>query len=285
MMGQTGKTYEEEVEEYSTIFTQSEEEEWLKRRDVLNSLKISLPDVYKMSNFIGLCEVITPGVIDCIKSERTQLCIIAMEYAVELSHYLKFEFDPLASLYLPVVLKNCGRTNKIIRTKAHDSLIKMLTSSGPTSWFTTLLEEKASENKDIRFAVIKALQCIINLYEPKLDENASIVEDSISSGISDASPEVRDVAFDTYCSYFAKKSSKEQTFREALDPITLKTLEKLQARKSATTTVKSDKRPSIASLKKQLRAKMQREQAKESQIEEEINTGYPSPPTSTKSIL
>ncbi|KAK9759906.1 hypothetical protein K7432_016599 [Basidiobolus ranarum] len=287
MMGQSGKTYAEEVDLYSKIFTDSEEEEWLKRRDVLNSLKESLPEVYQMSNYVELCEVVGVGIVECIRSERTQLCITAMDYIVELSGYLKSEFEPLAKVYLPVILKNCGRTNKIIRTKAVDSLVSILSSSGPTSWFVTLLEERTSENKDVRFGVIRALQCIIDLYESILSEEVEIIEDTIASGISDASPEVRDIAFKAYRAYFSRISSRELVFRESLDPVALKTLEKLEFRQSNTVNSpkKSIQRPSIASLKKQLRAKMQCEEAKKSCDSHTIITDYPSPAISTKSII
>ncbi|ORX89505.1 hypothetical protein K493DRAFT_318645 [Basidiobolus meristosporus CBS 931.73] len=282
MMGPSEKSYEQEVVSYSRTFAESEEEEWLKRRDVLAALKEALPNVCKYSNFMELCKVVAPGVIDCVKSERTQLCNMAMEYIVELVQHLKFEFDPLANAYLPVILKNCGRTNKIIRTKAVDSLIKILSLSGPTSWFSSLLEEQSSENKDIRFGVIKGLQCVVNLWESRLGDEFVMIEKAIAAGISDASPEVRDIAFNTYNSYFTKNTSREVAFKSTLDPITLKTLEKSQTRKATVTTIK---RPSIASLKKQMRAKMQQEKAKEAPTEEEIDTGYPSPPMSTKSIL
>ncbi|KAK9762573.1 hypothetical protein K7432_011569 [Basidiobolus ranarum] len=253
--GFTEKSYEAEVNAYNEICLTSTEEQWDKRRDVITNLKASLEEAVLLENFIATSLIVSNQIIECIKSERTQLCNLAMDYVEEIAKHAESKFDPLAEHYLPVILKNCGRTNKIVRLKAGNCLMGILANVGPTSWFGAMLNEKTHENKDIRFHVAKGLSVILNMDKYDITHFLSPIEETIAVAIGDASSEVREFGLQSYRQFFQKLPEREQSFRANLDISTLKTLEKLQARQAATTNKKSQ-RPGIAELKKQMKAKM-----------------------------
>ncbi|ORX76619.1 hypothetical protein K493DRAFT_321531 [Basidiobolus meristosporus CBS 931.73] len=253
-MGLTEKSYEAEVDGYNQVFLGSTEEQWDKRRDAINNLRSSLKEAVTLRNFIPVCFIVSTQIIECIKSERTQLCNLAMDYVEEIAKHAKSEFDPLAEYYLASILRNCGRTNKIVRLKAGNCLASIMSNAGPTSWFVKMLNEKSHENKDIRVHVAKALSAVLKDGHD-IAHFVVPIEEAISVSIADASPEVREFGMQSYREFFQRFPDREQSFRGKLDISTLKTLEKLQARQASAANKKSQ-RPGIAELKRQMKAKM-----------------------------
>ncbi|ORX80533.1 hypothetical protein K493DRAFT_320866 [Basidiobolus meristosporus CBS 931.73] len=230
-MGVAEKNYESQVRSHNKVLVNSTEEEWDKRRDAINKLKSLVKEGVHLRNFIPMCIMVSTPIIECMKSERTQLCNLAMDYVEEIARSTKAEFDPLAEHYLSVILRNCGRTNKIVRLKAGDCLVSILSCAGPTSWFPRMLQDRDNENKDIRSHVIRGLNAVLGVEQANLSPLVSSIEKVLAATVADASPEVREYGFRCYQLYLQRFPERVQSFHSSLDVGALKTLEKLQARK------------------------------------------------------
>jgi CLASP N terminal len=117
-----------------------------------------------------------------------------------LASVLKKEFDPLVDVFVPCLLKLCGRANKVFVSRASTALQKVLQVCLPLRLFPklqTLMQQ--STNKNVVLIAATAVQTlIIESAATDLQPYLDVLTVVLQAGLKDASSDVRVVSFHSF---------------------------------------------------------------------------------------
>nr|CAG8447584.1 15092_t:CDS:2 [Entrophospora candida] len=145
-----------------------------------------------------------------ILTERTKLSGTATELVEEISKSLGPNFDSLAELFVPDILKLCNRTNKLFGTRAYKCLETIIKVSKLSSLIPKFREAMQSQSKLLKTNVAKLTLTILEEDVTGLENHIVDLEWIIHLGVIDSTLEVRTASkksFEVYKSRFGSRKN------------------------------------------------------------------------------
>lgn len=133
-------------------------------------------------------------IINSMITERTRLSASAVDLISVLATGLGKSFKPLLQIFLPTLLSLCGRTNKVIVTRAKACIMVIIETtqlSAILSYFVQYIEDKSTS---IRLAAAEGTLACVNCFNPpdlEKEARASEVETVIRAAAKDAQADIR----------------------------------------------------------------------------------------------
>ncbi len=177
--------FTELIKEAKTLLSTKENEvTWLKINTLFNSLRgLMISEDSVTEYFKDFSDLLTRS----LQSDRSRLNGTCCEY---LNHCSMLHKDKKAFLpYIPILTKNCGRTNRIVAGRSKESLIKISKHLNPKLVLKMLSVGVKSINKNIRIAVFETLEKLV-LQDFK---NQEIVRNTVETGLKDPAIEIRNI--------------------------------------------------------------------------------------------
>jgi len=137
-------------------------------------------------------------------SERTRLSGPAIDLVRVVASGLGPSFDPLIPTFLPVLLAICGRTNKVIITRARTCITTIIETTQLPSILPYFLQSIKDKSATLRLAAAEGTLTCLNCFNPpdlEKESRARDVEAVIRSTATDAQADIRAIGrklFDAY---------------------------------------------------------------------------------------
>ncbi|CAJ0869099.1 6479_t:CDS:2 [Entrophospora sp. SA101] len=144
------------------------------------------------------------------KTQRTKLSGTATELVEEISKSLGPNFDSLAKLFVPNILKLCNRTNKLFGTRAYKCSETIIKVSKLSSLIPKFREAMQSQSKLLKTNVAKLTLTILEEDITGLENHIVDLEWIIHLGVIDSTLEVRTASkksFEVYKSRFSSRKN------------------------------------------------------------------------------
>jgi len=133
-------------------------------------------------------------VVSAMNSERTRLCVAAIDLLVSTATGLGREFEQLLTLFMPPLLSLCGRTNKVVINRARTCIITIIESTQLASVLPYFLQNIKDKSASLRLVVAEGtLACLNSCNPPDLEREsrARDIENIIRGTARDANADVR----------------------------------------------------------------------------------------------
>ncbi|TFK40166.1 clasp N-terminal domain-containing protein, partial [Crucibulum laeve] len=127
-------------------------------------------------------------------SERTRLSGTAIDLVSTVARELGVSFEGLLPLFLPTLLNLCGRTNKVVLTRARACIVMIIESTQLSSVLPYFLQSLKEKSATLRLVAAEGtLTCLNCCNPPDLEKEARAkeVEAIIRATAKDANPDVR----------------------------------------------------------------------------------------------
>lgn len=155
------------IEEYLAL--SESEETWDKLTSALTSLK-SLCDNGAAdfpSEIVSLIRGIARPLINCVNSERSKLSGVSLELFISLGQSLQSSFAPLVPVFLPALLSQCMRSNKVFSARGKACVIEIIGSTRLPGIITYLLNSVKDKSVAMRLAAAEAALACLNVCDPE----------------------------------------------------------------------------------------------------------------------
>lgn len=147
-----------------------------------------------------LVEVIRPlsrNISDAMKSERTRLSGTAIDLVSVLAEGVGSSFEPLVNSLVATLLVLCGRTNKVVLSRARTCVLGIVENTHLSSVLPHFLHYIKDKSASLRLIAAEGvLVCLNCLNPPDLEKEARAkeIESAIRAAARDASADVRKVS-------------------------------------------------------------------------------------------
>ncbi|CAH1768779.1 20786_t:CDS:2 [Entrophospora sp. SA101] len=216
--------FELEVKNILELFQEKESEtNWRNfERALIQLIEITREGVshYETEYISGIKSLKQP-IQNSILTERTKLSGTATELVEEISKSLGPNFDSLAELFVPNILKLCNRTNKLFGTRAYKCLETIIKISKLSSLIPKFREAMQSQSKLLKTNVAKLTLTILEEDVTGLENHIVDLEWIIHLGVIDSTLEVRTASKKSFEVYKSRFSSRVDEFVASL-PFTAK---------------------------------------------------------------
>ncbi|KAF5355018.1 hypothetical protein D9756_005207 [Leucocoprinus leucothites] len=168
------------------------------------------------------------SLIGAMNSERTRLSGAALDVLTAVASGLGIEFEPLLPLFFPSLLSLCGRTNKVVITRARTCIFTIVEATqlpGIINYFTQFSKDKSPT---VRLVVAEATLSCLKCFNPPTLEKESVslaIESLIRNAARDPNADVRKVGKDVFQSYKVLLPDRVESFAAPLTPTIRKYLQ------------------------------------------------------------
>ncbi|CAJ0753706.1 11897_t:CDS:2 [Entrophospora sp. SA101] len=191
--------FELEVKNILELFQEKESEtNW-------RNFERALIRLIEKTQYISGIKSLKQPIQNSILTERTKLSGTATELVEEISKSLGPNFDSLAKLFVPNILKLCNRTNKLFGTRAYKCSETIIKVSKLSSLIPKFREAMQSQSKLLKTNVAKLTLTILEEDVTGLENHIVDLEWIIHLGVIDSTLEVRTASkksFEVYKSRF-----------------------------------------------------------------------------------
>lgn len=145
------------------------EETWDKLASAVTRLK-SLSDngaTEFPSEFISLIRGVARPLINCLNSERSKLSGVSLELFVSLAQLLQSSFAPLIPVFIPTLLSQCMRSNKVFSARGKACIIEIIGSTRLPGILAYLLHSVRDKSVAMRLAAAEAALACLNTCDPE----------------------------------------------------------------------------------------------------------------------
>ncbi|KAG6901164.1 hypothetical protein C0995_016299 [Termitomyces sp. Mi166 len=180
------------------------------------------------TELVTIIRSISRPITNSLITERTRLSSVAVDLISVLATGLGKSFKPLLQIFLPTLLSLCGRTNKVIVTRAKACIMVITETtqlSSILSYFVQSIEDKSAS---IRLAAAEGTLTCVNCFNPpdlEKDARASEVETIIQAAAKDAQADIRVVGRKLFEAYKLLLPKRVESFTFPLSPTTKKYLD------------------------------------------------------------
>lgn len=154
------------IEEHLAI--PESEETWDKLTSALTRLK-SLSEngaAEFPSEFISLIRGVARPLINCVNSERSKLSGVSLELFTSLAQSLQSSFAPLVPVFIPTLLSQCMRSNKVFSARGKACIIEIIGSTQLPGILTYLVGSVKDKSVTMRLAAAEAALACLNTCDP-----------------------------------------------------------------------------------------------------------------------
>lgn len=144
------------------------------------------------------------SITSAMNSERTRLSGAALDVLSALASSLNASFEPLLPLFLPGLILLCGRTNKVVVSRAKTCILTIIEATQLPGILSHLAHFVKDKSPTIRLVVAEGtLSCLKCFNPPDLekDTHSRDVENIIRNAVRDANADIRRVGKDIFQSY------------------------------------------------------------------------------------
>ena len=144
------------------------------------------------------------AITNALNSERTRLCGPTMDLIASVASGLGHDFDQLMTLFMPPLLTLCGRPNKVVLSRARNTITSIIETTQLTSALTYFVTHAKDKSATLRLVVAEGtLACLNSCNPPDLEKEARArdIESIIRGTARDANPEVRKTSRKIFESY------------------------------------------------------------------------------------
>ena len=155
------------IEEHLALL--ESEETWDKLTSAITRLK-SLTDngaAEFPSELTSLLRGVARPLINCVNSERSKLSGVSLELFVSLAQSLQSSFTPLIPVFLPTLLSQCMRSNKVFSARGKACVIEIIGSTRLPGILTYLLSSVKDKSVAMRLAAAEAALACLNVCDPE----------------------------------------------------------------------------------------------------------------------
>ena len=145
------------------------EETWDKLTSAIASLK-SLTDngaAEFPSELVPLLRGVARPIINCVNSERSKLSGVSLELFASLAQSLQSSFAPLIPVFLPTLLSQCMRSNKVFSARGKACVIEIIGCTRLPTILTYLLSSVKDKSVAMRLAAAEAALACLNVCDPE----------------------------------------------------------------------------------------------------------------------
>lgn len=136
-------------------------------------------------------------ITSAMNSERTRLSGTAIDLVSVIATNLGAAFDPLLPVFLPTLLALCGRTNKVIITRARSCITAIIESTQLPAILPYFLQSVKDKSTSLRLTAVEGALTCMNCFNPpdlEREVRARELEDIIRATARDANADVRKVS-------------------------------------------------------------------------------------------
>ncbi|KAH6914153.1 endo-1,3(4)-beta-glucanase chain A [Coprinopsis sp. MPI-PUGE-AT-0042] len=173
-------------------------------------------------------KTLNSSMVTAMNSERTRLCLSALDLVDAVAVACEVKFEPLISVFLPSLLALCGRTNKVILNKTRKCITNIVEVTQIASTLSYFLPPLSEKSVTIRLVAVEgALACVKCSNPPDLEKEsrASEIESIIRKAARDASADIRKVGREIFTAYKILLPDRVERFTAPLTPTIKKYLE------------------------------------------------------------
>ncbi|RUS21942.1 clasp N terminal-domain-containing protein [Endogone sp. FLAS-F59071] len=174
---------------------------------------------YEYQSFVPAIKALKTPIVNSLLTERTRLSGTASELTESLAIVLGRNFEPLNELFMPSLIKLCGRTNKVMVTRALHAVRAIISQSRVPRAIPRFCEPiiQVDPNKGLRSSMAECLLTSLKVNDVReLEPLIENLEKVIKSGAMDPAPEVRETVRKIYDLYKSKFEERVGSFVEIL---------------------------------------------------------------------
>jgi hypothetical protein len=156
----------------------------------------------KIVTALGLFNGIGPHVVASMASERTILSATACDVVRAAAASLGGDFEQLADVFCPALLRLCQRSNKVFIRRAEDTMLAVLETARPTKVVPFLVEalSKANRSRQSKGSAAKFMLRLLQVFSNNNGADNATQQpsplDAYADSISVALSEVRPLSLD-----------------------------------------------------------------------------------------
>ncbi|KAF9533189.1 clasp N terminal-domain-containing protein [Crepidotus variabilis] len=213
------------------ISIEETEETWDKISRALKSfMEIGESGAYESSptEVVNALRNVHRPITSAMNSERTRLSGTALDLMNSVASGLGRDFDQLMPIFMPALLAICGRTNKVVITRAKATIMTIIESAQLASVLPYFVQNLKDKSATLRLILAEGtLACINSCNPPDLEKDARArdIEAVIRGTARDANPDVRKVSRRIFESYKILLPSRVESFTAPLSPTMKKYLD------------------------------------------------------------
>ncbi|KAF9446406.1 hypothetical protein P691DRAFT_708730 [Macrolepiota fuliginosa MF-IS2] len=180
------------------------------------------------SELISFIRSVHRSITNAMNSERTRLSGAALDVLHTLASCLNADFEPLIPLLLPGLLLLCGRTNKVVISRAKSCILTIIETTQLPGVLSHLAHFSKDKSPTIRLMVAEGtLSCLKCFNPPDLEKetHSRDIENIIRSAARDANAGVRKTGKDVFQSYEVLLPHRVNSFAAPLTPTIRKYLQ------------------------------------------------------------
>ncbi|CAI5756715.1 unnamed protein product [Candida verbasci] len=239
---------------------------------IRNIIRGNAMDSYR-SDLISCLKNLAHGLSKGAQSLRTTLCGHSCQLLKECAMILKHEFEPVAEILFPNLIRLCSSTKNITSTNANMTVCALYANlpynQKLIQKILSALEEKNPQPRSYTGIWLQIIILRYGIDSSFLGSHESFVVESsnkvLSKLLKDANPKARQIAKDCYFCYSKIFPTEVDKLMKRLDSNTIKALERSQKTSAQTTRPSSQHKSSRTSIKeaileknKELREKQHR---------------------------
>lgn len=146
------------------------------------------------SEFTLLIRGVARPLINCLNSERSKLSGVSLELFASLSQSLQSSFAPLIPVFMPTLLSQCMRSNKVFSARGKACVIEIIGSTRLPGIITYVLNSVKDKSPIMRLAAAEAALACLNACDPEelvKGVRQGEIETIIKATIQDANGDIR----------------------------------------------------------------------------------------------
>ncbi|KDR82464.1 hypothetical protein GALMADRAFT_57361 [Galerina marginata CBS 339.88] len=154
-------------------------------------------------------------IISAMNSERTRLCMVPMDLMAALGTAMGRDFEQLLPLFMPALLTQCARTNKVIINRAKSAILTIIEVTQLASVLSYFLQNIKDKSATMKVVIAEGtLACLNSCNPPDLEKEARTteVESIIRVSARDNNADVRKLSRKIFESYKILLPSRVQKY-------------------------------------------------------------------------
>ncbi|KAF7731272.1 hypothetical protein EC973_000688 [Apophysomyces ossiformis] len=209
---------DKEMKRALQLFKQKETEEtWEQFNQALKNVTMwTLEDnAHVYEGFVDHIRSLQKPIIKALATERTRLSGTATDLLKGLSQAMQRDFEVIHDLFMPTLLRQFARTNKVLLARSLDCYKTIITNAKVPKLvprLCSILKNCKEPNKSVRRCIADCLQTLMEVNDvPDIQKHTSDIEAAIQTAAMDPAPEVRLAirsCYKTYCEKLPEQSSK-----------------------------------------------------------------------------
>ncbi|KAG0175741.1 hypothetical protein DFQ28_003219 [Apophysomyces sp. BC1034] len=207
---------DKEVKRAVQLFKQKETEEtWeLFNQALKNVTTWTLEDkAHAYEGFVDHIRLLQKPIIKALTTERTRLSATATDLLKGLSQAMQRDYEIIHDLFMPTLLRQFARTNKVLLARSLDCYKTIITNAKvPKSVprLCNILKNNKEPNKSVRSCIADCLQKLMEVNDvADIQKYTTDIEAAIQTAAMDSAPEVRlgiRSCYKTYCDKLPEQS-------------------------------------------------------------------------------